>query len=120
MVVNPRHQDRWSGVHLEQGCRRLTSGFSKSAGNASFSGGFLRGLINLRMACVCRVARRVRPLGCGFVGGFSLELLVHRAALGMRTHSPDQRDPDGTGPRSVFGALPWRPVGRYGRAFGAR
>lgn len=94
--------------------------FLKERRECEFLGWISRGLINLRMACVCRVARRVRPLGCGFVGGFSLELLVHRAALGMRTHSPDQRDPDGTGPRSVFGALPWRPVGRYGRAFGAR
>ncbi len=25
---NPRHHDRWSGAHLLQGCRRLTSGFS--------------------------------------------------------------------------------------------
>ena len=28
MVLNPRHQDRWSGAHLVQECRRLTSGFS--------------------------------------------------------------------------------------------
>ena len=28
MVLNPRHHDRWSGAHLLQGCRRLTSGFS--------------------------------------------------------------------------------------------
>jgi len=27
MVVNPRHYDRWSGVHLVQGCGGLTSGF---------------------------------------------------------------------------------------------
>jgi hypothetical protein len=28
MVMNPRHHDRWSGAHLVQGCRRLTSDFS--------------------------------------------------------------------------------------------
>lgn len=28
MVDDPRHYDRWSGAHLVQGCRRLTSGFS--------------------------------------------------------------------------------------------
>jgi len=66
------------------------------------------------------VARRVWPLSCGFAAGFSVELLAHSAAQGMRTQCPDQRDPDGTGQRSVFGVLPWRPVGRYGRAFGAR
>jgi hypothetical protein len=59
------------------------------------------------------------PVSCGFAAGFSVELLAHSAAQGMRTQCPDQRDPDGTGQRSVFGVLPWRPVGRYGRAFGA-
>jgi hypothetical protein len=50
-----------------------------------------------------RVARRVRLLSSGFAAGFSLELLVHRAAQGMRTHSPDQRDPDGTAPEVSSG-----------------
>jgi hypothetical protein len=36
--------------------------------------------------------RRVRPLSSGFGGGFSLELLVHRAAQGMRTQCTDQRN----------------------------
>jgi len=89
-------------------------------GDASFSGVFLGALSTARRADVCRVARRVWPLSCGFAAGFSVELLAHSAAQGMRTQCPDQRDPDGTGQRSVFGVLPWRPVGRYGRAFGAR
>jgi len=88
--------------------------------DASFSGVFLGALSTLRRACHGRVARRVWPLSCGFAAGFSVELLAHSAAQGMRTQCPDQRDPDGTGQRSVFGVLPWRPVGRYGRAFGAR
>ena len=28
MVLNPRHYVRWSGAHLVQGRKRLTSGFS--------------------------------------------------------------------------------------------
>ncbi len=39
---------------------------------------------------MCRVARRVRPLSCGFAAGCPLELLVHRAAQGMRTQCTDQ------------------------------
>jgi len=27
LVDDPRHYDRWSGAHLVQGCRRLSSGF---------------------------------------------------------------------------------------------
>jgi len=36
------------------------------------------------------VARRVRPLSCRFAVSFSLELLVHRAAQGMRMQCTDQ------------------------------
>jgi hypothetical protein len=43
------------------------------------------------------VARRVRLLSCGFAAGFSSELLVHRAAQGMRMQRPDQ---------PIFGRFP--------------
>jgi len=45
----PPHYDRWSGAHLVQGCRRLTSGFGPAlVADAYFAGVFL-GALSTRM-----------------------------------------------------------------------
>ncbi len=59
-------------------------------GDAGFSGVFLGALSTLHRARVCRVARRVRPLSSDSAARLSSELLVHRAAQGMRMQCTDQ------------------------------
>jgi hypothetical protein len=113
----PATKKPWSGAHLVQGCRRLTSGLSfglASEGRVSrvdFSGP--------AHDCVRMLVQGVRgerwPSSCGFVtagaSGPPVPVLLRGHAQGMRTHCPDQRYLKGTGvksgPRGVRAASFW-------------
>ena len=124
-MQSPRHQDRWKGAHLAQGCRCLTSGFAfgrsseMRVSRVDFSGPAQR--------APCRRTQGVRdemwPLSCGSAAtGLSIspsEAVLRAHAQGMRMHCTDQRDLDGTASEVVLGVPPWHNVGCSGRAFGA-
>jgi len=66
MVLNPRHYDRWSGAHLVQGRRGLTSGFAFGSSaemrvsRVDFSGPYQR---FVRM-CMQGARAETWPLSC--------------------------------------------------------
>ena len=93
-----RHQDRWFGAHLVQGCRRLTSGFSFwRPSDSRVARGSFSGLARLALCTRTQGARgAMRPVSCGFVPKDAwaalteVRLRVH--AQGMRMHCTGQRD----------------------------
>ena len=108
--AEPPPLHRWSGAHLLQGRRRLTSGFSfrrsskMRVSRVDFSG--------LAQRAPCRGMQGVRgamwPVRCGFVTkGASrplVQLLLHVHAQGMRTHCPDQGISRRSRPKESSGA----------------
>jgi hypothetical protein len=71
MVLNPRHYDRWSGAHLVQGCRGLTSGFlfrrsSEMRVSRVFFSGPYQSCVRMRVqGGAARVAAELRERGAG-------------------------------------------------------